>query len=113
MKRNILTKDITNILFSHQGFYEAVMIYTIDAQSADSGKIPTWQYDQCVRSFLRTEFQVAVLPTKNTWGILTPSINLYFLLVTCKDIHRHSILTQLCTVKFKMLRFGTGTYSGG
>lgn len=112
-KRDILTKDIADILFKHKGFYDAVMIYTMDAQASDADEIPTWQFDQCVRSFLRTEFQVTVLPTKNPNGIFAPSVNLYFLLVTHKDLHRRSILAQLQTVKFGTTRFGTGTYSMG
>lgn len=111
IKRDILTKDIAEILFAHKGFYDAVMIYTMDTQPPDPDAIPIWQYDQCVRSFLRTEFQVTVLPTKNAYGILAPAVNLYFLLVTRKDIHRRSILAQLQTVKFSTTRFGTGTYS--
>lgn len=112
-KRNILTRDLAEVLFAHKGFYDAVMTYSIDSQAPNSDAIPAWQHDQCVRSFLRTEFQVTVLPVKNAWGILAPAVNLYFLLATRKDIHRRSILAQLRTIEFSTTRFGTGTYSIG
>lgn len=47
-KRDILTKDITDILFKHKGFHKAVMAYTQDTQSTDTNTIPEWQYNQCV-----------------------------------------------------------------